>query len=72
MMFKQWRHYLKNNAHLIEVLTDYNNLQDFMNIKSLNKRQIKWAMKFAVYDFMIFHCLKKSNSADASSKQPDY
>ena len=72
MAFKQWRHYFKDGTHLIEVLTDYNNLQDFINVKSLNGRQIKWVMKFAAYDFVIFHCSKKSNSANASLRQPDY
>ena len=43
-----------------------------MNVKSLNKRQIKWAMKLAVYDFVIFHHSGKSNPADASLKQFDY
>ena len=38
MAFKQWRHYLKNSTHSVEVLTDYNNLWGFMNVKSLNGR----------------------------------
>ena len=36
-----------------------------MNVKSLNERQIKWAVKFAVYNFVILHHLEKNNSADA-------
>ena len=72
MMFKQWRHYLEDSTHLVEVLTDYNNLWDFINIRSLNKRQTRWAMKLAVYDFVILHHSKKSNSADALLRQPNY
>ena len=72
MMFKQWRHYLEDNAHSVEVLTDYNNLCEFMNVKSLNGRQARWAVKFAIYDFVILHCPGKSNPADALSKQSDY
>ena len=72
MAFKQWRHYLEGSTHSVEVLTNHNNLHRFMNIKLLNERQVKWAVKLAVYDFMIFHHSGKSNSADASSRQPDY
>ena len=34
--FKHWRHYLKRALHPIKVLTDYNNLRRFMNVKQLN------------------------------------
>ena len=43
-----------------------------MNVKSLNERQAKWAVKLAAYDFVILHCSGKNNSADAPSRQPDY
>ena len=72
MVFKQWRHYLESSAHSVEVLTNYNNLYEFINIKSLNGKQIRWAVKLAVYNFVILHCSGKSNPADVSSKQPDY
>ena len=70
--FKQWRHYLESSTHLVEVLTDYNNLHRFMNVKSLNGRQIRWAVKLAVYDFIILHHSGKSNSVNALSRQSDY
>ena len=72
MTFKQWRHYFEGNAHSVEVLTDYNNLQGFMNVKSLNRKQARWAMKLAIYNFMILHHSGKSNPADALLRQPDY
>ena len=65
MAFKQWRHYLEDSTHSVEVLINHNNLCRFMNVKSLNRRQIRWAVKLTVYDFMILHCSGKSNSADA-------
>ena len=43
-----------------------------MNIKSLNEKQVKWAVKFAVYNFVILHHSGKSNLADALSRWPDY
>ena len=72
MIFKQWRHYFESSAHSVEVLTNYNNLQDFMNIKSLNGKQVRWTMKLTVYDFVILHCSGKSNPADALLRWPDY
>jgi mevalonate pyrophosphate decarboxylase len=39
--FKHWKHYLKKNYHMIKVFIDHNNLKNFMNVKTLNKQQIK-------------------------------
>ena len=38
MMFKHWCHYLKGSYQIIEILTDHNNLQEFMKVKELNER----------------------------------
>lgn len=35
-MFKTWRHYLENYKHEVYVLTDYNNLYCFIDIKNLS------------------------------------
>ena len=43
--FKTWKHYLEGSQHKVLVLTDYNNLRQFMNTKSLSSRQIRWAQK---------------------------
>ncbi len=37
-MFKHWQHYVKDNYHTVEVLTDHNNLKSFINVQKLNKR----------------------------------
>ena len=70
--FAHWRHYLEGSYHTIEVLTDHNNLKWFMTVKALNKRQARWAMKLAAYDFNIRHRPGKENPADAPSRRPDY
>ena len=36
--FKTWRHYLEGCKHKVLVLIDHNNLQQFMDIKSLSSR----------------------------------
>ena len=65
--FKQWRHYLDSVKHVIEVLTDHNNLQGFMMMKSLNGRQARWVIKLLPFDFAIAHCAGRTNPADALS-----
>ena len=37
-IFTNWRHYLKDCLYKALVLTDYNNLYQFMNTKSLSSR----------------------------------
>ena len=34
--FKTWKHYLEGSRHKVLMLTNYNNLQQFMNTKSLS------------------------------------
>ena len=36
--FKTWRHYLEGYKHEILVLTDYNNLRCFIDMKSLSSK----------------------------------
>ncbi len=40
-VFKTWRYYLKSCKHEVLVLTDHNNLQRFMDTKSLSSRQVR-------------------------------
>ena len=35
-VFKQWKHYLKNNFYSIKILSDHNNLKKLMTKKELN------------------------------------
>ena len=39
IIFKHWYHYFKDSYQTIKILTDHNNLQEFMKVKELNKRQ---------------------------------
>jgi len=56
----------------VEVLTDYNNLRGFINVKSLNGRQARWAIKLAAYNFTITHRSSKSNLADTLLRRSNY
>jgi hypothetical protein len=70
--FKHWKHYLKKNYHTMKVFIDHNNLKDFMNVKTLNERQIKWMMRLINFDFIIKHRFEKINFVDDSSRCFDY
>ena len=41
--FKTWRHYLKGCKHEVLVQTNHNNLRQFIDMKSLSSRQVRWA-----------------------------
>ena len=69
--FKTWRHYLENYRHEVLVLTDHNNLQRFMDTKSLSSRQVRWAQELSRYHFQIDYRQGKANgAADALSRYP--
>ena len=69
--FKTWRHYLEGCKHKVLVLTDYNNLRQFMDTKSLSSRQVRWALELSCYYFRIDYCQGKANGAvDALSRFP--
>ena len=53
------------------MLTDHNNLHQFMDTKSLSSRQVCWAQKLSKYHFRINYCQGKANgAADTLSRFP--
>ena len=69
--FKTWRHYLEGSRHEVLVLTNHNNLRQFMDTKSLSSRQVRWAQELSRYHFRIDYCQGKANgAADALSWYP--
>ena len=61
--FKTWRHYLKSSEHEVLMPTNYNNLRQFMNMKSLSSRQVRWAQELSCYHFRIDYRQGKANGA---------
>ena len=59
--FKTWRYYLERFQHEVLVLSDHNNLCQFIDIKSLSSRQVRWAQKLSCYHFQIYYCQDKAN-----------
>lgn len=70
---KHWRHYLEGGPHQITVLSDHANLLRFTTTKSLNRREARWSLELATYDFCIQHVPGNQNArADAISRRADY
>lgn len=46
-VFKTWQHYLEGYKDKVLILTNHNNLQKFMDTKSLNSYQVCWAQKLS-------------------------
>ena len=61
--FKTWRHYLEGFHYEVLLLTNFNNLCRFIDIKSLSSRQVYWAQKIFWYYFQIDYCQGKVNEA---------
>ncbi len=59
--FKTWKHYLEDCKYEALVLIDHNNLQRFMDTKSLSYRQVRWAQKLSKYHFRIDYRQDKAN-----------
>ena len=55
-VFKTWRHYLERSQYEMLVFTNYNNLRQFINTKSLSSKQVRWAQELFYYHFQIDYC----------------
>ena len=69
--FKIWSHYLEGCKHKVLVLTDHNNLWQFMETKNFSSCQVRGTQKLFCYYFQINYCQGKVNkAADALSCFP--
>ncbi len=69
--FKTWRHYLEGCKYEVFVLTDHDNICQFMVTKSLSSCQVRRAQELSRYYFRIDYCQGKANAtADALSRFP--
>ena len=70
---KEWRHYLLGASQPFEVWTDHANLTYFKAPQKLNRRQARWRLELAEFDFMLVHKPGKSmGKADLLLRQADY
>ena len=52
---EEWRHFLEGARHPVEIWTDHKNLEYFMIAKKLNRRQARWSLYLAHFDFKLIH-----------------
>jgi len=57
---EEWRHFLEGATHPVEIWTDHKNLKYFMTAKKLNRRQARWSLHLARFDFLLHHCLGRT------------
>ena len=70
---KEWRHFLKEATHLVEIWTDHKNLEYFMTAKKLNCCQACWSLHLARFDFLLhYHPERTMGKPDALSRRADH
>jgi len=70
---EEWRHFLEGATHPVEIWTDHKNLEYFMMAKKLNRRQARWSLHLARFDFLLHHHLGCTmGKPDALSRRADY
>ena len=70
---KNWRHLLKRAKFKFEVWTNHKNLEYFMRMQKLNKRQACWILYLSRFNFIIKHVLgTKMEKADELSRRLDW
>ncbi len=70
---QEWRHFLEGAEHQVEIWTDHKNLEYFASAKQLNRRQARWSLYLARFDYQLHHRPGKSmGKPDALSRRADH
>ena len=70
---ESWRHLLEGAQSKIEIWTDHKNLEYFMKMQKLNRRQARWALYLSRFDFTLKHIPRtKMGKADRLSRRSDW
>jgi len=68
-----WRHFLEGATMKFEIWTDHKNLEYFMKVQKLNRRQARWALYLLRFNFTLKHVLgSKMGKADSLSRRLDW
>jgi len=68
-----WRHLLEGAQSKFEIGTDHKNLEYFMKVQKLNRRQARWALYLSRFDFTLKHVVvTKMGKADGLSRRVDW
>ena len=70
---KTWRHLLEEAQFKFEIWMDHKNLEYFMKVQKLNRRQARWALYLSQFDFILKHVVgTKMGKADGLSRRLDW
>ena len=72
MSLQHWHYYTKGMMHPVRVLTNHNNLTNFLTKKTLSGRDACWWETLSAYHLEILHRPGRLNPADALSRRPNY
>jgi len=50
-----WRHLLEGTQYKFEIWTNHKNLEYFIKVQKLNRRQARWALYLSRFDFTLKH-----------------
>jgi len=67
---KEWRHFLEGATYPVEIWTDHKNLEYFMTAKKLNRRQARWSLYLARFDFLLHHRLERTMGKPIMETEP--
>jgi len=68
-----WRHLLEGVQTKFEIWTDHKNLEYFMKVQKLNRRQARWALYLSQFEFTLKHVAgSKMGKADELSRRVDW
>ena len=67
-----WKYFLEKTITKFEIWTNHKNLEYFMKVQKLNRRQVRWVLYLLRFDFMLKHVPEsKMGKADSLSRRPD-
>jgi len=70
--FEKWRLELKDTLDLIEIIFDHKNLEYFMSIKLLSRRQVRWSEFLSRFNFKIMYRSNELNTrVDALTRRSE-
>jgi len=68
-----WRHLLEGVQFKFKIWTDHKNLEYFMKVQKLNRRQARWALYLSQFDFTLKHVAgTKMGKANGLSRRADW
>ena len=70
---ENWRHLLEGAKYKFEVWTNHKNIEYFIKVQKLNRRQACQALYLSKFNFILKHVLEtKVGKADGLTRQSDW